>query len=138
VTSTLDYVFAPGHPDDGVTVRVPLSLLNQLDPVPFSWQVPGLRLELATELIRSLPKAVRRLFAPAPGFARRSLDWLAGHPAERSEPFVVALGRALRALTGEIVDPAAWNPESVPDHLRVGFAVRPDDAPDDEPLAAPA
>ena len=73
----LDYVFDPGRPDDGVTVRVPLSLLNQLDPAPFSWQVPGLRLELATELIRSLPKAVRRHFVPAPEFARRALDWLA-------------------------------------------------------------
>ena len=66
----LDYVFDPGAADDGVTVRVPLSLLNQLDPAPFSWQVPGLRRELATELIRSLPKAVRRHFAPAPDFAR--------------------------------------------------------------------
>jgi ATP-dependent helicase HrpA len=132
---TLDYVFAPGRPDDGVTVRVPLSLLNQLDPAPFSWQVPGLRLALATELIRSLPKAVRRHFAPAPEFARRGLDWLAAHPAERPETFPVALGRALRALTGEPADPAAWDIESVPDHLRVGFAVRPDDAPDAEPLA---
>jgi ATP-dependent helicase HrpA len=131
----LDYVFAPGAPDDGVTVRVPLSLLNQLDPAPFSWQVPGLRSELATELIRSLPKAVRRNFAPAPEFARRALDWLAAHPAERSATLPAALGRALRTLTGEVVDPAAWDLESVPDHLRVGFAVRPDDAPDGEPLA---
>jgi len=114
---------------------VPLSLLNQLDPVPFTWQVPGLRHELATELVRSLPKPVRRHFAPAPEFARRSLDWLAAHPAERPEPLWVALGRALRALTGELVDPADWDPDSVPDHLRVGFAVRPDDAPDAEPLA---
>ncbi len=100
----LDYVFAPGAPDDGVTVRVPLSLLNQLDPAPFSWQVPGLRLELATELIRSLPKAVRRHFAPAPEFARRALDWLAAHPADRPETLPAALGRALRTLTGELVD----------------------------------
>ncbi len=132
----LDYVFAPGQPDDGVTVRVPLSLLNQLDPAPFSWQVPGLRLELATELIRSLPKPVRRNFAPAPEFARRSLDWLAGHPADRPETLPAALGRALRILTGEPVDLADWDPASVPDHLRVGFAVRPDDAPDAETLAA--
>ena len=130
----LDYVFAPGQPDDGVTLRVPLSLLNQLDPVPFSWQVPALRHDLATELIRSLPKAVRRHFAPAPEFARRSLDWLAAHPAERPEPLPVALGRALRSLTGELVDSADWDPAAVPDHLRMGFAVRSDEAPDAEPL----
>ena len=97
--------------------------------------MPGLRLELATELIRSLPKAVRRHFAPAPEFARRALDWLAAHPSDRPETLPAALGRALRILTGELVDLTDWDPESVPDHLRVGFAVRPDDAPDAEPLA---
>ncbi len=81
----LDYVFDPGRADDGVTVRVPLSLLNQLDPAEFSWQVPGLRRELATELIRSLPKAVRRHFAPAPEFAERALDWLEQHPSPGPE-----------------------------------------------------
>ena len=131
----LDYVFAPGAPDDGVTVRVPLSLLNQLDPAPFSWQVPGLRSELATELIRSLPKAVRRNFAPAPEFARRALEWLSARPTERSETLPAALGRALLSLTGEVVDPADWDLEAVPVHLRVSFAVRPNDAPDGEPLA---
>ena len=78
----MDYVFDPGDPDDGVTVQVPLSLLNQLDPGPFSWQVPGLRAELATELIRSLPKAIRRNFVPAPEFARRALG-LAGAASGR-------------------------------------------------------
>ena len=89
---------------------MPLSLLNQLDPAAFSWQVPGLRQELATELIRSLPKAVRRHFAPAPDFARRSLDWLAAHPADRPESLPPALGRALRILTGELVDPGRLGP----------------------------
>ena len=131
----LDYVFAPERPDDGVTVRVPLSLLNQLDPAPFSWQVPGLRLELATELIRSLPKAARRHFAPAAEFARRALDWLAEHPSDLPETFPAALGRALRVLTGELVELTDWDPESVPDHLRIGIAIRPDDAPGAEPLA---
>src|ERR671912_73760 len=90
------HVFAPGAPDDGVTVRVPLSLLNQLDPVPFSWQVPGLRPELATELIRSLPKAVRRRFAPPPEFARRSLEWLADHPPDRPESLPAGVVRGAR------------------------------------------
>src|SRR3712207_3345858 len=97
----LDYVFEPGRTDDGVTVRVPLSMLNQLDPAEFSWQVPGLRGELATELIRSLPKGVRRRFAPAPDFAERALDWLQQHPVPHAEALTAALARALRALTGE-------------------------------------
>ena len=132
---TLNYVFEPGRADDGVTVRVPLSLLNQLDPAAFSWQVPGLRRELATELIRSLPKPVRRQFAPAPDFAERALDWLSHHPSPGPETLSAALGRALRALTGEPVGPEDWDASAVPDHLRVTFAVRADDDPTGESLA---
>ena len=132
---TLDYVFEPGDPDDGVTVQVPLSLLNQLDPRPFTWQVPGLRAELATELIRSLPKATRRNFVPAPDFARRALDWLGQHPAETAETLPSALGRALRALTGTIVPEAEWDAAAVPNYLRMSFAIRPDGRSAVEPLA---
>ena len=114
---------------------MPLSLLNQLDPAEFSWQVPGLRRELATELIRSLPKAVRRHFAPAPEFAERALDWLEHHPSPRPETAGPALGRALRALTGEPVGPDDWDLAAVPDHLRINFAVQADHEPAGEPLA---
>jgi ATP-dependent helicase HrpA len=119
----VEYVFDPGSARDGVTVRVPVSVLNQLDPAPFTWQVPGLRLELATELIRSLPKATRRSFVPAPEFAARALGWLAQHPGGPDETLPLALGRALRALTGELVAAGEWNPAAVPAHLRVRFAV---------------
>ena len=131
----LDYVFEPGQPDDGVTVRVPVGLLNQLDPAPFSWQVPGLRTELATELIRSLPKSLRRNLVPAAEFAERALAWLAEHPPDPAESLPVALGRALRALTGERVEAGDWDLDAVPDHLRMTFAVYPDDQPDGPPLA---
>ena len=112
----------------GSPCEIPLSLLNQLDPAPFSWQVPGLRLELATELIRSLPKAVRRNLVPAPEFADRALGWLAEHPrrsvgaaAGRPRPGPAEpdrrAGRAGRRGT--------W--PRVPRHLRVTFDVVPDD-----------
>jgi ATP-dependent helicase HrpA len=128
----VEYVFDPGSARDGVTVRVPVSVLNQLDPAPFTWQVPGLRPELATELIRSLPKATRRSFVPAPEFAARALGWLEQHPGPPDETLPLALSRALRALTGELVTPPEWNPGAVPAHLRVRFAVVAD-----EPAAAP-
>ena len=67
-------------------MSIPLAVLNQIDPAPFSWQVPGLRLELATELIRSLPKPVRRQFVPAREFAARALGWLTDHPGPEREP----------------------------------------------------
>ena len=56
----LSYLFAPGADDDGVTVHVPLQVLNQIDPAPFTWQVPGLREELVVALLKSLPKSLRR------------------------------------------------------------------------------
>ncbi|GAA1428732.1 ATP-dependent RNA helicase HrpA [Microlunatus lacustris] len=124
----VEYVFEPGTARDGVTVRVPVTVLNQLDPAPFSWQVPGLRAELATELIRSLPKATRRNFVPAPEFAARALGWLAQNPGGPTETLPLALGRALRALTGQLVAPAEWNPSAVPTHLQVRFTVLADAA----------
>nr|WP_183341084.1 ATP-dependent RNA helicase HrpA [Microlunatus antarcticus] len=126
------YRFSPGDPRDGVTVTIPLDVLNQVSPKPFGWQVPGLRLELATELVRSLPRAVRRLLAPAGEHAGRALEWLRDHPGAEGESFPTALGRALRVLTGEVVPDDAWDVERVPDHLRVAFVVT--DA-DGEPLA---
>ncbi len=119
----VEYVFEPGTARDGVTVSIPVTVLNQLDPAPFSWQVPGLRAELATELVRSLPKATRRSFVPAPEYAARALAWLAQHPGGPTESLPLALGRALRALTGEVVPAGEWNPAAVPSHLRVSFAV---------------
>ncbi|GAA1830279.1 ATP-dependent RNA helicase HrpA [Microlunatus capsulatus] len=119
----VEYVFEPGTARDGVTVAIPVTVLNQLDPAPFSWQVPGLRGELATELVRSLPKATRRSFVPAPEFAARALGWLAQHPGGPGEALPLALARALRALTGEVVAPGEWNPAAVPAHLRVRFTV---------------
>ena len=119
----VEYVFKPGSPRDGVNVSIPVSVLNQLDPAPFSWQVPGLRAELATELVRSLPKATRRNFVPAPEYASRALGWLAQHPGGPGESLPTALARALRSLTGELVGPDEWDLRAVPAHLRVHLEV---------------
>ena len=72
----LTYQFEPGSDADGVTVHVPLAVLNQVEADGFDWQVPGLRQELVTELIRSLPKAIRRNFVPVPDWAAAVLDRL--------------------------------------------------------------
>jgi ATP-dependent helicase HrpA len=119
----VSYVFEPGHERDGVSVTIPVEVLNQIPAAPFSWQVPGLRVELATELIRSLPKSLRRMFTPAPDIARRALDWLEGQPSIDGEALPEALGRALRALTGEVVSAEDWRLERVPAHLRITFVV---------------
>ncbi len=128
----ITYVFDPGSRHDGVTVAVPLTVLNQLPPAAFTWQVPGLREELATELIRSLPKSLRTSFVPAPNHAAAALAWLAERPDVASAPqgdtapdtvsFTDALAVALRARTG--TDPAgAWGERDLPEHLKVTLVV---------------
>ena len=124
----IDYAFDPGSGHDGVTVTVPLALLTRLDPATFTWQVPGLRADVATELIRGLPKALRTRLVPAPDTAHRALAWLVDHPGAAGEPLWAGLGRAVLALTGEQVPAEAWRPDAVPDHLRVRFRVEADGA----------
>jgi ATP-dependent helicase HrpA len=119
----LSYEFAPGTEADGVTVDVPLSRLNQMDAGEFSWQVPGLRAELVTELIRSLPKALRRELVPAPDVAREVLSRL-GPPAGDIRD---AVARQLRALRGVDVPRDAWDLSKLPPHLRITFRVLADD-----------
>ncbi|MFT4108794.1 DUF3418 domain-containing protein, partial [Propionicimonas sp.] len=119
----IDYAFDPGTGHDGVTVTVPLALLTRLDPASFTWQVPGLRPDVATELVRALPKALRTRLVPAPDTARRALDWLAVHPGPDGETLWAGLGRAILALTGVQVPGDAWQPQAIPDHLQVRFRV---------------
>ncbi|MFC5662999.1 ATP-dependent RNA helicase HrpA [Kitasatospora misakiensis] len=119
---TLTYQFEPGSDADGVTVHIPLPVLNQVTAEGFDWQIPGLREELVTAWIKSLPKAVRRNFVPAPDFARAALRELRNHQ-ERQEPLLPALEHTLKRLTAVTVPPEAWDGERVPEHLKVTFRV---------------
>jgi len=76
----------PGSQHDGVTIEIPVAVLNQLPPAAFTWHVPGYREDLATELIRSLPKSLRTSFVPAPNHAAAALAWLAQRPDVASAP----------------------------------------------------
>jgi ATP-dependent helicase HrpA len=117
----LTYQFEPGTEADGVTVHVPLEVLGQLDPAPFSWQVPGLREELVTALIRSLPKSIRRSYVPAPNFATAALGALADRVG--SGDLQLALADALAAMGGSRIEPADWDVGRLPSHLRMTFVV---------------
>ena len=115
----LDYRFEPGSEQDGVRVDVPLATLNHLGPQPFSWHVPGLREDLVVALLRSLPKALRVNFVPAPNVARAFLA--AGPPGEES--LTEALARYLLSSTGVLVPDEAWDWTKVPGHLRPTFRI---------------
>ena len=115
----LSYRFEPGSGDDGVTVHVPVEQLNQVDQDGFDWLVPGVRRELATALIRSLPKATRRNFVPAPDIAARAVALL--DPSRGS--ITAELGAALHQLTGVRVPADQWDWEKVPAHLKATFRI---------------
>ncbi len=119
LTLPVAYRFEPGAPDDGVTVEVPLAALNRVRPEGFDWQVPALREELVTALIRSLPKPLRRNFVPAPDAARAILAQL--RPG--AEPLVEALARELRRASGQDIPVTAFDWAKVPAHLRATFRV---------------
>ncbi len=115
----LSYRFEPGAEDDGVTVHVPVGVLARLGGDEFAWQVPALREELVTALIRSLPKDLRRNFVPAPDTARAVLDAI----TPGAEPLLEAVQRELHRRTGVLVPVDAFDLDKLPSHLRVTFAV---------------
>ena len=115
----LSYQFEIGQDHDGVTVHIPLPLLNQIEPEGFDWQIPGLRHELVVSLIKSLPKAMRRNFVPAPNYA----DAFLGKAEPFAKPLLESLTYELRRMTGVTVDPELWDLTQLPPHLRMTFRV---------------
>ncbi len=119
----VSYRFSPGDEDDGLCVQVPLAALNQLRTEDFDWLVPGLLPEKASLLIKSLPKALRRHFVPAPDFARACLEALEVREGRLQE----ALARQLERMTRVEVPRSAWRPELLPRHLFAWFDLVDDD-----------
>ena len=116
----LHYRFEPGHAEDGVTLDVPLHLLPALDAARLTWLVPGLVEEKATELIRGLPKALRRNFVPAPDFARA---FALAYPNGDADSLSGALGRFLAKATGVEVAALDFDEAALEPHLRMNLRV---------------
>ena len=115
----LSYRFAPGEPLDGVTLRVPLAALNQLDDVMLDWQIPGYRSELVQALVRTLPKDTRRALIPLADTARAAAARL-GEPQGR---LVDALAGVLTELSGVPVSGDDFDTTVLPAHLRMNVLV---------------
>ncbi len=113
----LEYHFIPNDPCDGVTLRVPLALLNTLNDAQLDWLVPGMLEEKVAALIRALPKALRRNFVPAPDFARAFCE--AVRPV--AEPLVEVLATYLRRVTGVSIQAQAWDGIELEPHLRMNI-----------------
>ncbi|MCL2730022.1 MAG: ATP-dependent RNA helicase HrpA [Actinomycetia bacterium] len=113
------YQFEPGADADGVTVHIPLQVLNQVTADGFDWQIPGLREDVVTELIRSLPKPIRRHYVPAPNYAKAFLEKAVAGP----DPLPAVLARELQRRVGVPVTAEDFDLAKVPDHLKITFRV---------------
>ncbi len=111
----LEYHFDPGHNADGVTLVLPLPLINQVSPERLEWLVPGLIEERVTALLRSLPKQMRKAFVPIPDTAAKVAAKLS--PSDR--PLIQALAEALYDLSGIRVPEDAWDASALSEHLRM-------------------
>ncbi|MCS0601562.1 ATP-dependent RNA helicase HrpA [Streptomyces sp. LP11] len=113
------YQFEPGADADGVTVHIPLQVLNQVTDEGFDWQIPGLREEVVTELIRTLPKPIRRNYVPAPNYAKAFLE----KAVPLQEPLPVTMARELKRMVGVPFEAEDFDWSKVPDHLKITFRI---------------
>ncbi len=114
----LTYVFRPGDPADGITMRIPLPLLAGVTDRDTKWLVSGMREELCVALIRTLPKPLRTSVVPAAQFARAALDRMTPYDG----PVDQALADALRSLGGTGIGATDFDWNRVPAHLRMTYA----------------
>jgi ATP-dependent helicase HrpA len=121
LTFEVTYRFDPGADDDGVTMHIPLAVLNRVANEGFDWQVPGFRDDLVAALVQTLPKDIRRELIPmADTLAAAGRALRVGE-----DPLVVALARALEKVAPSPVrvPRQAFDTSRLPPHLRIGFAV---------------
>ena len=119
ISYKLSYRFEPGHALDGVTMTVPLHLLNQVDECRCEWLVTGLLRDKVTHLIRELPKSLRKHFVPVPQVVTSVMDHVDPGPV----PLSVALSEALLRICGVEVAQDAWEPANLPPFLLMNFRV---------------
>ncbi len=116
----LRYRFEPGAIDDGVTIDLPIDFLPEANADEFDWLVPGLRVELVAELIRGLPKNLRRNVVPAVDWAKKALAELPEHPVEN---LIVTIAKTLRSLSGTHMTAADFDPDALPSSLRMTYRI---------------
>jgi ATP-dependent helicase HrpA len=119
LTLPLSYHFNPGDVDDGISVLIPLGILNQVENIGFDWLIPALRLELITALIRALPKALRRNFVPAPNYAEACLAAI----TNADVALTTAIEKQLLRMTGARLPEDAWQGLALVPHLSMNFKI---------------
>lgn len=118
----LSYHFEPAALDDGVSVHIPVALLNQIEDKDFDWLVAGLREEKCIALIKSLPKALRRNFVPAPDYARACVQAMTPFSASLLD----AMCKQLLRMSGTRITPDDFDAAQMPAHLQMNFNIEDD------------
>jgi ATP-dependent helicase HrpA len=118
VTYKLRYRFEPAHPLDGITITVPLHLLNTLEETPFDWLAPGMIRDKVAAYLKVLPKNLRRNFFPIPEHVTAFLT-----ECDTNQPFIDALAKFVRQRAGEPVATDVWDGADIPAHLKMNFRV---------------
>ena len=113
----LEYRFVPADEADGVTLHLPLAMLNALPNARCEWLVPGLLADKVAELIRGLPKVQRRNFVPAPDFARAFVE----AETPRDEPLAKALAQFLKRATGVDIGANEFTAVELPPHFLMRY-----------------
>ncbi len=117
----LTYHFEPGSPKDGVTMVVPLALLNQVDQRRCEWLVPGLALEKTQLYLKSLPQKLRRYCVPLPDYAKKFVERASENNTFGEGDYLDALIADIRAQTQVQVQRADFRPENLPLHCFMNF-----------------
>jgi len=113
----LEYHFKPGEEFDGVTLKVPLAVINQISEERCEWLVPGLLREKIIALLRGLPKQLRKSFVPVPDYADACLKTI--QPLEK--PLTRLLAEELKRMTGVHVPEDAWQQQEMLPHLQMSY-----------------
>ncbi|HXX84473.1 MAG TPA: ATP-dependent RNA helicase HrpA [Casimicrobiaceae bacterium] len=119
----LKYRFAPDHPLDGLTLTVPLALLNQLDEARLSWLVPGMVREKAAWYLKALPKGWRNRLSPVPEIVTAFLEAADSDSRYCALPLAEALRAFCAVRLGEPLPAEAWNAAEPPPHLLMNVCV---------------
>ncbi|NLK85191.1 MAG: ATP-dependent RNA helicase HrpA [Aeromonadales bacterium] len=116
----LSYIFEPSDKNDGVTVHIPLAVLNKVSAKEFTYQIRGLRLEFLTALIKSLPKRLRKNLIPAPNFAQALMESL-GEPSK--DDLYLKASKELTRMGGEVITPDDFDKTQIDKHLFMNYSI---------------
>jgi ATP-dependent helicase HrpA len=119
ISFALSYNFSPGKNDDGITLTVPLALINQVSAARCEWLIPGILAEKVTQLIKTLPQKLRRNLVPVPEFA----TLFCREVTASNTPLLQALARNIREQKQIDVPLDAFRLEQLPPHLLMNFRV---------------